>query len=78
MIVRALDLRHSKVLPAAVCKYTTCHGTRPKPSPLTVSILILSLLPYIALPQTARGHSQSLTTIHFTVAKHFNTLATMP
>lgn len=26
MIVRALDLLHSKVLPIAVCKYTTCHG----------------------------------------------------
>jgi len=46
MIVRALDLLHNKILPAAVCKYTTCHGTRPKPSPLTTSILILSLLPY--------------------------------
>lgn len=60
MIVRALDLLHSKVLPAAVSKYTTCHGTRPNPSPPTISILKIFVITTRPTPtQTARGQLAS-------------------
>lgn len=69
MIVRALDLLHSKVLPAAVSKYTTCHGTRPNPSPPTISILKIVVITTLHLLKQQEDISQSITTIHFTVTK---------